>query len=62
MYIYFKTNEGIISKTFYDQYKINSIYNLNKINNLFKNFDTMSFMDLTFNFNNLLDGGYSKNF
>lgn len=58
----FKSNKGIISKTFFDQYKINSIYNLNKINNLFKNFDTMSFMDLTFNFNNLLDGGYSKNF
>ena len=58
----FKSNQGIINKSFYDQYRIESIYNLKKINNLFKNFDTMSFMDLTFNFNKLLDGGYSKNF
>ncbi len=58
----FKSDQGIINKIFYEQYKIESIYNLGKINNLFKNFDTMSFMDLTFNFKDLLDGGYSNNF
>lgn len=58
----FKSNQGIINKTYYDQYKITSIYNLNKINSLFKNFDTMSFVDLIFNFNELLETGYNKNF
>ncbi len=58
----FKSNQGIINKTYFDQYKITSIYNLNKINSLFKNFDTMSFVDLIFNFNELLETGYNKNF
>ncbi len=58
----FKSDQGIIDKTFFEEYNINSIYDLNKINNLFKNFDTMSFMDLVFNYNKLLDSGYNKNF
>ena len=49
-------------KTYDEQYNIISIYNLNKINNLFKNFDTMSFMDLIYNFEKLLDIGYGKDF
>ena len=49
-------------KTYDEQYNIISIYNLNKINNLFKNFDTMSFMDLIYNFEKLLDIGYGKRF
>ena len=57
-----KLDKGIASKTYIDQYNITSIYNLNKINSLFKNFDTMSFMDLIFNFEKLRDVGYGKRF
>ena len=45
-----------------DTYKINSIYNYEKINSLFKNFDTMSFLDLVLNYKNLLNNGYNKPF
>jgi LPS export ABC transporter permease LptG len=57
-----KLKEGVTSKTFNEQYNIVSIYNLSKINNLFKNFDTMLFVDLMFNFEKLLDVGYGKKF
>ena len=42
--------------------KINSIYNHNKINSLFKNFDTMSFLDLIVNYKQLLKKGYNETF
>ena len=45
-----------------DILKINSIYDYEKINRLFKNFDTMSFLDLTFNYGKLINNGYSKIF
>ena len=32
-----------------EEYRITSNYNYEKINNLFKNFDTMSFLDLLMN-------------
>ena len=46
----------------FDTYKINSIYNFDKINSLFKNFDTMSFLDLTLNYEKLQENGYNKSF
>ena len=46
----------------YFSYKINSIYNYEKINSLFKNFDTLSFIDLLFNYNNLVKKGYNNLF
>lgn len=58
----FKSKNGIIEKTSYEEYKFNSIYNLSKINNLFKNFDTMSFIDLAFNYKKLSETGYNVNF
>ena len=42
--------------------KINSIYDYEKINSLFKNFDTMSFIDLIFNYKSLINNGYNKVF
>ena len=42
--------------------RLNSIYDFEKINSLFKNFDTMSFLDLIFNYNKLINKGYSKVF
>ncbi len=41
-------------------YSIYSEYNFEKINSLFKNFDTMSFLDLILNYQNLQDRGYNK--
>jgi lipopolysaccharide export system permease protein len=45
-----------------ETFKINSIYDYEKINSLFKNFDTMSFLDLIFNYSKLINNGYSKIF
>ena len=58
----FKSNQGVSEKISLDNYKISSNYNLNKINKLFKNFDTISFIDLVFNYNQMTKLGYSKNF
>ena len=53
---------GVINENEYEILTINSIYNLSKINNLFKNFDTMSFLDLSLKYNKLIESGYNKNF
>ncbi len=58
----FKPVDGIFTLEKIDNYQINSIYNYEKINSLFKNFDTLSFIDLIVNFNNLIDKGYNKIF
>jgi lipopolysaccharide export LptBFGC system permease protein LptF len=54
--------DGILKKEELLNYEITSIYNYEKINNLFKNFDTMSFIDLAVNYRKLLDNGYSEPF
>ena len=41
-------------------YKINSIYNVKRLNNLYKNLDTVSFLNLLTEYENLNDRGYSK--
>ena len=53
---------GEFLKVTKDTYKINSIYNHEKVTTLFKNFDTMSFLDLVMNYNLLLSNGYNKVF
>ena len=60
--IVFKQKKGVFEKSNFDEYKVNSIYNFEKINSLFKNFDTMSFLDLVLNYKNLLNNGYNKPF
>ena len=45
-----------------DTYQINSIYDYEKINSLFKNFDTMSFLDIIVDYKVLLDNGYNEIF
>ena len=42
--------------------QIVSNYNYEKITSLFKNFDTMSFLKLIFDYKNLIDKGYNENF
>ncbi len=58
----FRTNDGVLVGEKFENYNIESIYNYEKINSLFKNFDTMSFLDLILNYKNLLENGYSKIF
>ncbi len=60
--IVFKQKNGVFEKNNFDEYKIDSIYDFEKINSLFKNFDTMSFLDLVLNYKNLLNNGYNKPF
>ena len=60
--VIFKPIDGILIKKEFLNYEITSIYNYEKINNLFKNFDTMSFIDLAVNYKQLLNNGYSEPF
>ena len=58
----FKSSDGILTKKEFEIYKINSIYNFEKINSLFKNFDTMSFLEIVINYKRLLNNGYNQVF
>ena len=58
----FNMNQGVFQKKTISTFSLESNYNYEKINNLFKNFDTTSFIDLIFNYNNLIESGYSKVF
>ena len=60
--IIFKPFEGVLAKKSLEEYRIISIYDFDKINSLFKNFDTMSFLDLLINYKSLLNNGYNKPF
>ena len=57
-----KPQNGIIVEQKLDQFNISSSYNFKKINSLFKNFNTMSFIDLILNYEYLLNNGYNKTF
>ena len=57
-----KINDGISKKEKLDYITINSIYDYEKITSLFKNFDTLSFLDLIMNYNKFLQDGYNKIF
>jgi len=59
--IYEAKNSNFIKNDF-EKYEINSIYNYEKINNLFNNVNTLSFLDLIFNFNHLKNQGYNEQF
>ena len=58
----FKINDSILKKINLENYEITSIYNLEKIDSLYKNFDTLSFLDLVFNFKKLQNNGYNFTF
>ncbi len=55
-------NELNQKETFLKNDKITSIYTYNNIINLFKNFETLSFLDLLINRKNLINQGYNKIF
>ena len=58
----FKISEQEIKKLELENMTIESKYTIEKIINLFKNLDTISFVDLITNYNQLLDKGYNKIF
>lgn len=55
-------NEGISSNKELNEMSITSIYDYEKITSLFKNFDTLSFLDLIINYKDFLNKGYNKIF
>ena len=55
-----KLKDGIFVEELSKDYSINSTYDYAKIKNLFKNFDTMSFLELILKYKSLQDSGYSK--
>ncbi len=58
----FKLNNGILREKKLKNYEIKSIYNYSKINSLFKNFDTLSFIKIITKKNNLIENGYNEAF
>ncbi len=55
-------DNGIRQQKKLDKITINSIYNYEKITSLFKNFDTLSFLDLAINYEKFIKEGYNKIF
>ena len=60
--IIFKTQNELVLSEEFSSLNINSIYDYEKITSLFKNFDTMSFLDLIINYKDLINSGYDKSF
>ena len=58
----FKIVDGVFEIKNVDTYQINSIYNYEKITSLFNNSDTISFLDLLVDFNDLINNGYNQRF
>ena len=58
----FKVEDNIFKSEKISNYKLKSVYNHEKITNLFKNFETISFLDLTIRYNKLLSNGYNNLF
>ena len=58
----FKPINGVLESKKLENFEIFSNYDYEKINSLFKNFDTMSFIDIVINYKDLLDSGYNKTF
>tara|TARA_A100001015_G_scaffold239120_1_gene272360 strand:- start:2922 stop:4010 length:1089 start_codon:yes stop_codon:yes gene_type:complete len=54
--------DGVFNEKKHSIYKIKSIYNHDKITNLFNNSDTLSFLEIMVNFKVLLKKGYNKSF
>lgn len=58
----FTYNGGVLEKKDKDNFFLKSNYNFDKINNLFNNSDTFSFLEISINFNEMLKKGYNKEF
>jgi len=60
--IIYQPVNGMMSTKKIDYYEIESNYNYDSINSLFKNFNTMSFLNIITNYEKLLENGYSDKF
>tara|TARA_E500000178_G_scaffold355447_1_gene428132 strand:+ start:72 stop:1160 length:1089 start_codon:yes stop_codon:yes gene_type:complete len=58
----FVSEESVFVKKEFKEYQISSNYNYDKIINLFNNANTLSFIDLVFNYDELKGKGYNNNF
>ena len=58
----FNSADNIFKKRALDSYVITSIYNYQKITNLFSNSDTISFLDLIINYQDLVVKGYNEQY
>ena len=58
----FEEENGVFIKKVKDTFVITSNYNYKKIISLFNNSDTMSFVELIVNFDDLINNGYNYNF
>ncbi len=56
----FKLDGSFFKNTPIEKYSIESNYDYEKITTLFKNFDTLPFLDILINYKHLLDNGYNK--
>ena len=56
---FLKEEDNLFEKNDLENLKINSEYDYEKITSLFKNFETISFLDLTLNYNELIKFGYN---
>ena len=57
-----KFENGLINETFLDRELIFTQYDYQKISNLFRNFDTMSFLNVLLDYGELQNKGYSKRY
>ena len=62
MSLFFNFEGEVVKENKKNHYNIQSNYNFEKINNLYRNFDTLSFLDLLTNYDNLLNNGYNNSF
>ena len=60
--IIIKFDNGVTQESYQESYSIISKYDHEKINSLFRNFDTMSFLDLMLNYQDLQKKGYNKDY
>ena len=58
----FEAENSLFIRKKFQNYAIKSNYNHEKIVNLFNNANTLSFIDLIFNYQDLIKEGYNKNF
>tara|TARA_B100001059_G_scaffold118132_1_gene118323 strand:+ start:4720 stop:5811 length:1092 start_codon:yes stop_codon:yes gene_type:complete len=56
----FKIDQDFFNNIYYEEYSIKSNYDSEKITSLFKNFDTLPFLDILINYKHLLNNGYNK--
>ena len=54
--------DNVFERETFEDYKIISIYDHDKITSLFNNSDTMSFLDLVVDYKKLLKSGYNDRF